>query len=252
MACRTIETAEAARDSIITESQNESVFVKPLNLGSLESVRNFSEEIKNSEEKIDFLINNAGVMAVPLTLTQDGFESHFGINHLGHFLLTNLLLDLLKKAESARIVTLSSKMAQMGSTDFSDINYEKRNYSPYMAYAQSKLANILFTDELSRRLEGSNVTAYSVHPGVVSTNLYRNQWKVTKVLMWPVHKLFMKTPAQGAATTLYCTLEKGIEKYSGKYFADSSLGTLPENCFDKDLAAKLWEKSEEMVGLKMI
>lgn len=249
MACRNTETAQIAKEFIVKETQNESVFVARLDLGSLDSIRNFSEEIKKSEEKIDFLINNAGVMAVPRSLTIDGFEQHFGINHLGHFLLTNLLLDRLKSAESARIVTLSSRMASNGSIDFSDLNYEKRSYGPYMAYSQSKLANVLFTSELARRLEGSNVTAYSVHPGVVSTELYRNQRKITKFFMWPVHKLFMKTPEQGTQTTLYCALEKGIEKHSGKYFADSKLGTLPSKCFDGDTAAKLWGVSEKMVGL---
>lgn len=249
MACRTMETAEAAKDFIIKESHNDNILVKHLNLGSLQSVRNFSEEIKNSEEKIDLLINNAGVMGVPKAFTEDGFESHFGINHLGHFLLTNLLLDHLRKSKSARIVTLSSKIAKMGSTDFSDINYENRKYSPYLVYAQSKLANILFTYELAQRLEGSNVTTYAVHPGVVSTNLYRNQCSITKVFMWPVHKLFMKTPEQGAATTLYCALQKDIEKDSGKYFADCQLSSLPRKCYDKKLATDLWEMSEKMVGI---
>lgn len=249
MACRNLETAKAAQESIIKESGNENVEVKRLDLGSLTSVNEFADEIVSSVEKIDYLINNAGVMSLPFTLTVDGFESHIGINHFGHFLLTLRLLDLVKKADCARIVNVSSMAGKAGKLRFDDIHFSKGSYWSYTAYAQSKLANMLFTFELAQRLADTNVTAYAVHPGVVDTPLYRNQWSISKVVMWPIKKLFMKTPEQGAETTLYCVLEEGIEKLSGKYFADSKLSSVPAKCENKDHALRLWNLSMKTVGL---
>jgi len=249
MGCRNQESGEEAKQAIITDSENENVILKKLDLGSFDSIRSFANEVIQEEVKIDILINNAGVMALPLGLTIDGFEKQFAINHLGHFLLTNLLLDLLKKSDAARIVTVSSKVAKVSTTNFDDINYENTRYAPYAAYAKSKLANILFTSELSRRMEGTNITTYSLHPGVVKTELYRDLHAITKAFLWPA-RLFMKTPEQGAATTLYCALEQGIEKYSGRYFADKKVENLPAKYTDKELATKLWEMSEEMTKLQ--
>lgn len=248
MAYRNIESAEKAKLSIISKSNNSNIIVKKLDLSSLQSVKDFANDINQTEEKIDILINNAGVMAIPLSLTENGFEKQFAVNHLGHFLLTKLLLKLLKNAESARVVVVASKIAKLGAIDFEDLHYKHRSYTPYSAYAQSKLANILFVSELSRRLEGTNVTVYSVHPGVVKSDLYRNQWRITKALMWP-GRIFMKTPEQGAATTLYCATEKNIEQYSGRYFAGSKLASLPRKCLDQDVARRLWEVSEKMVSV---
>ena len=249
MACRNLESAEKAKIEIIQECGNEDIVVKLLDLSSFDSIRKFSEEINACEAKLDILINNAGVMGVPYTLTKDGFESHFGINHLGHFLLTNLLIDLLKKSDSARIVVLTSVLAQFGSIHFDDLNFERKFYSAYGGYMQSKLANMLFTTELSRRLENTNVTVYAVHPGVVDSGIYRNQWPITKFFMLPFKKIFMKTTEQGAATTLYCALEEGIEKHSGKYFSGCKLSSVSSHSQNKDSALKLWNISEKYVGL---
>ena len=249
MGCRNQQSGEEAKQSIITDSKNDNIILKKLDLSSFESVRAFANEVMQEEERIDILVNNAGVMALPFGLTVDGFEKQFAINHLGHFLLTNLLLDLLKKSDAARVVVVASKMAKISTTNFDDINYENNRYSPYPAYARSKLANILFVSELSRRMEGTNVTTYSVHPGVVKTELYRDQRAITKAFMWPA-RFFMKTPEQGAATTLYCALEQGIEENSGRYFAGKKVESLPVKYTDKELAAKLWEMSEKMTKLQ--
>ncbi|XP_066923113.1 retinol dehydrogenase 11-like [Clytia hemisphaerica] len=249
MGCRNMETGKQAQEEIKKQSENENVVLKKLDLGSLQSVREFSEEVLKEEEKIDLLINNAGIMGTKFGLTVDGYEQQFAVNHLGHFLLTNLLLELLKKAESARVIVLASTYGKLGLPNFDDVNYEKTSYRPYKSYDRSKLANVLFANELARRLEGTNVTTYSVHPGVVKTELYRDQKSITKFFMAPF-RVFMKTPEQGAATTLYCALEEGIEQHSGLYFADSKLASFPGKGFDEESAKNLWELSEELVKLK--
>lgn len=249
MGCRNIETGKTAQEEIRSQSGNENVVLKNLDLSSLESVRKFAEEVRKEEEKIDLLINNAGVMGIEFGTTVDGYEKQFAINHLGHFLLTNLLLDLIKKAESGRIISVASRVASFGKTNFEDVNYERSSYGAFESYSRSKLANVLFANELSRRLEGTKVTAYSLHPGVVKTELYRNQGSVTKFLLAPA-RLFMKTPKQGAATTLYCALTDGIEKHSGKYFSGSKLTSFPSKGSDEEIAGKLWDLSEKLVGLK--
>ena len=145
-----------------------------LDLASLDSVREFAAKILEEEPRIDILINNAGVMAIPTrTLTQDGFEMQFGTNHLGHFLLTNLLLDRIKEAPSARIVNVASKGYLTGNLDFDNLNSEK-SYVPLVTYGTTKLANILFTRSLAKRLEGTGVTTNSLHPGVIMTELGRH------------------------------------------------------------------------------
>lgn len=173
MACRDPIKCEDARLEIIEKTKNENIFNRTLDLNSLESVRTFANNFLNEESKLDILINNAGVMATPKTLTKDGYEMQLGVNHLGHFLLTNLLLDTLKKSAPSRIVVVSSAIYIFGSINKVDLNSEKM-YSKVGAYSQSKLANILFTKELAKRLEGTNVTVNCCHPGVVKTELGRH------------------------------------------------------------------------------
>ena len=174
LACRSVERGEKAAVEVRKRSNNDNAVFCQLDLASLESVRKFASKILEEEPRIDILINNAGVMALPQrTLTIDGFEMQFGTNHLGHFLLTNLLLDRIKEAPSARIVNVSSGAHRQGKMDFDNLNSEK-SYVPWVAYGTSKLANILFTRSLAKRLEGTNVTANSLHPGVINTELARH------------------------------------------------------------------------------
>ena len=180
LACRDEKKATIAVDDIKKKTNNQNVIFKKLDLASLASVRQFSEEILQEEEHIDVLINNAGVMVPPYTLTEDGFELQFGVNHLGHFLLTNLLLDRIKQSTPSRIVNVSSLAHTMGYLDFNDMMWSKR-YQAQLAYGRSKLANIMFTCELSKRLEGTGVFVYSLHPGSIKTELIRHVisgWKV--------------------------------------------------------------------------
>ena len=174
LACRSLERGETAAVEVRKRSGNDNVVFVQLDLASLDSVRRFAAKILEEEPRIDILINNAGIMALPeRTLSQDGFEMQFAVNHLGHFLLTNLLLDRIKEAPSARIINVSSKGHIRGNLDFDNLNSEK-SYVPWVTYGTSKLANILFTRSLAKRLEGTGVTANSLHPGAIMTELGRH------------------------------------------------------------------------------
>ena len=170
MACRSVEKGEKAAVEVRKRSESDNVVFMQLDLASLTSVRQFAARVLEEEPRLDVLINNAGVMACPYTKTEDGFEMQFGVNHLAHFLLTNLLLDRLKEAPSARIVNVSSRGYTFGKINFNDLGSEQ-SYKPWGAYGQSKLANILFTSTLAKRLEGTSVTTNVLHPGMVRTNL---------------------------------------------------------------------------------
>lgn len=181
LACRNKEKGLKAVEDIRSASGNTNVEFRELDLASLASVRIFCQQILEEESHIDILINNAGVMACPYWKTEDGFEMQFGVNHLGHFLLTNLLLERLKQSPSARIVNVSSSAHKRCSRiNFDDINSTKQ-YDSFKAYAQSKLSNVLFTRSLARRLEGTSVTTNSLHPGVIRTELGRHFNKYLRV-----------------------------------------------------------------------
>merc|ERR1712045_789739 len=195
MLCRDMEKAEKVAAEIRDETKGD-VICHKLDLADLASVRECAEQLGNSLEKIDILINNAGIMACPQMKTKDGFEMQLGTNHIGHFLLTNLLMPQLKKAApSARIVNVSSMAHKPGQMNCEDLHYENTPYNRFTAYSQSKLANILFTKELARKGEGSGVTAYALHPGVIATDLGRHMEDMncfTK-MMWRCFAPLIKT-----------------------------------------------------------
>lgn len=251
MACRDLDKANSAAKEVQKESGNGEIFVKKLDLASIDSIKAFAEEILNSEAKLDILINNAGIMRCPHWKTKDGFEMQFGVNHLGHFLLTNLLIDLLKKSAPCRVVNVSSLAHKRGQINFNDLNWEKGTYSPGAAYAQSKLANVLFTRELARRLEGTGVTVNSLHPGAVHTELGRHLGvsKFVELLLSPIIWLVLKTPQQGAQTTIYCAVSKDLDGVSGQYFSDCAAKEPAEQAKDDGAAKKLWEVSASMLNL---
>ncbi|NWW54566.1 RDH14 dehydrogenase, partial [Pedionomus torquatus] len=200
--------------------------------------------------RLDVLINNAGVFQCPYMKTEDGFEMQFGVNHLGHFLLTNLLLGLLKNSAPSRIVVVSSKLYKYGEINFEDLNSEI-SYNKSFCYSRSKLANILFARELARRLEGTGVTVNSLHPGIVRTNLgrYVNIPLLAKPLFNLVSWAFFKTPLEGAQTSIYLASSPDVEGVSGKYFGDCKEEELLPKAMDDLVARKLWDISEVMVGL---
>lgn len=173
IACRDpVRGVEALKD-IQDKSESTNVYFLQLDLGQMESIRQFTKKFRSAEDQLHILINNAGIMACPRSQTRDGFEAQIGTNHLGHFLLTNLLLDLLKNSAPSRVITVSSLYHIFGFINKNDLNSEK-HYWRWLAYAQSKLANILFARELARRLEGTQVTSNALHPGCVNTDLTRN------------------------------------------------------------------------------
>lgn len=196
------------------------------------------------------LINNAGIYQCPYTKTEDGFEMQFGVNHLGHFLLTHLLLDLLKISAPSRIVVVSSKLYKYGQINFDDLNSEN-NYDKAFCYSQSKLANLLFTLELARRLEGTGVTVNALTPGIVRTRLGRHVQipLLAKPLFSLASMVFFKSPLEGAQTPLYLACSPEVEGVSGKCFADCKEEELLPKATDGQAAKKLWDISRRMVGL---
>ncbi|XP_055918966.1 retinol dehydrogenase 12 isoform X3 [Eupeodes corollae] len=250
MACRDPVRCEGARLEIIEKTKNENIFNRTLDLGSLESVRKFADKFLAEEPRLDILINNAGVMACPKGTTKDGFDLQLGTNHLGHFLLTNLLLDSLKQSAPSRIVVVSSAIYLFGKINKDDLNFEK-SYSKWGAYSQSKLANILFTVKLSELLHGSQVTVNCCHPGVVKTELSRHIISGrTKSLLQPITSFFFKSPEAGAQTSLRLALDPALEKSSGSYYFDTIRCPVLPKAKNKEMADYLWKVSEEMVGLR--
>lgn len=196
------------------------------------------------------LINNAGVYQCPYSRTEDGFEMQFGVNHLGHFLLTHLLLDLLKRSAPSHIVVVSSKLYKGGEINFDDLNSE-HGYDGASAYSRSKLANLLFTLELSRRLEDTGVTVNALTPGIVRTNLGRHVHVplLAKPLVSLASWALLKSPEEGARTSVYLACSPDVEGVRGKCFADCQEQKLLPKATDEDMAKKLWDISEVMVGI---
>jgi len=258
LACRSMQRGEEAaadiRQQLETKENDKNVFAMKLDLSSLSSVREFVEEFKKNEKRLDILVNNAGVAFIPQSKTEDGFETTFGINHLGHFLLTNLLLDILKQSAPSRIVTVSSNAhySFCDAIQFDDLMSEKK-YSGEFVYGQSKLANILFSRHLGRLLEGTGVTTYSLHPGVINTEIFRNlDPEKNPIITFNVKVLGMflfKDITQGAQTQICCAIDPTLENETGKYYKDC-VETEPSSAAQDDETAKrLWDVSAKLVKL---
>ena len=216
-------------------------------LASLEQVRGLAGRL-GGLERIDVLINNAGLMLGERRTTPDGLEHVFALNHLAPFLLTSLLLNRLTASAPARIVTVSSGAHAGGRIDFDDLQGE-RSYSGQRAYSQSKLANVMFTYELARRLDGTGVTATVCHPGVVRTSFGAEDQAAHFAVMIRVARLFMKTPAQGAATPLYLASSPEVEGVTGRYYASRKPKASSKASYDTVAAARLWQASAGLAGL---
>ena len=262
-------TKLAAAADGIAEETGAQVDTLVCDLASLASVRGGAKEANERFDKIDLLINNAGVMACPLARTADGFEMQFGTNHLGHFLLTNLLMPLIEKGEASRIVNLSSRGHHIDGVHFDDPNYERREYRKWPAYGQSKTANILFSVGLENRLADRGVHAYALHPGGIHTNLARHMSEEDKAeLRERVRKAAeesgqepqgFKTIPQGAATTCWVATTDELTDSGGLYCEDchvadqddeDPMGGVRSYAIDADNAERLWTMSEELVGEK--
>lgn len=252
MACRNLTRAEAAAEEIRRSTGNGNVVIWHLNLASLYSVREFAKEFLATEERLDILINNAGVMMCPKWITEDGYEMQLAVNHLGHFLLTNLLLKMLKSSAPSRVVNVSSIAHAGGKIEFDDLFFDKRPYNSLVSYRQSKLANVLFSKELARQMRGDGVSSYSLHPGVIRTELGRHveSWyPLMKTVLSLPSILLMKTPWQGAQTSIYCAVTEGLESKSGCYFSDCAVREPASEGKDDEVAQRLWKESARLVGL---
>jgi retinol dehydrogenase-14 len=239
-------TEGAAREIRAAGGGQVDVFVA--DLSSQSEVRRLADEVLQSLPRIDVPVNNVGGYWDTRHVTADGLERTFVLNHLAPFLLTNLLLDRLKHSAPARVVTVSSNAQAMGRIDFDDLQGE-RSYSGSKAYNQSKLANVLFTYELARRLQASAVTANALHPGVVSTSFGAEDPGGVQRLFVPFARPFMKTPAQGAATSIHLAFSPDLEQVSGRYFANSKPKRSSKRSYDEAAAARLWQVSADLVSL---
>ena len=258
LAVRNPEKGNAALARIVAASPKADVTLQELDLGSLASVRRAADALRSKYPRIDLLINNAGVMWTPKQLTEDGFELQFGTNHLGHFALTGLLLDHLLPVRGSRVVTVSSFGHRIrAAIHFDDLQWERR-YDRIAAYGQAKLANLLFTYELQRRLAagGAPTIAVAAHPGGSNTELTRNIptiFKPAVAVLWP---LVSQSPAMGALPTLRAATDPGVE--GGQYYGPDGLGeqrghpkvvNSSAQSHDEELAGRLWTVSEELTGV---
>ena len=248
MLCRNKTRGEEALKEVRALSGNDSVELMLADLGSQKSIENFCMEFKKKHQRLDVLINNAGVILPGRHETVDGYELQFGVNHLGHFLLTNRLLDLLIASAPARIVNVSSGAHKGGKIHFGDVNL-KKNYTVWRAYAQSKLAIVLFTYELAERLKGTGVTANCLHPGAVASSMGINRDTGFGTFITGILKPFFQTSKQGAETTIYLATSQDVDGITAKYFYRKKPIASSKRSYDKVAAKKLWDLSESMTNL---
>lgn len=261
MACRNVEKAELARNQILKQIPNAELVIIKLELNKLSSVRSFAQEYLQNYESLDLLINNAGIMIPPYAITEDGYESQFQVNYLSHFLLTGLLLPLLEKTPKSRIVNLSSNAHKNGKINFNDLQFKKK-YSAFAAYAQSKLACLMFTFELQRRLEkkGSNTIAVGSHPGVSVTNLGQHIPKWVNLIFGRLFRVLMTQPASnGAEPSIYAALGSDIQ--GGDYIGPDGWGEWrgkPKKvqgialAHNEEQARQLWDISEKLATIEYL
>jgi NAD(P)-dependent dehydrogenase (short-subunit alcohol dehydrogenase family) len=258
MACRNFGKAEDAKLMIKKINPKAKLHVLELDLSNMNSVRKFAEEFTEKYNRLDFLINNAGIMMPPFSLTKDGFESQLATNYVGHFLLTKLLFPIIKDTPAARIVSLSSLAHKWHEIQFDDINF-KKSYNKRHAYSQSKLACLMFGIELDKRLKVANIDAMSLsaHPGISDTNLTSSMPKVFHFLVTKVGSLLLQSAKDGAQPQLYAAL--GTDITGGEYTGPDGKGEMKGDAVkvrprslakNKEVAERLWDKTEEMLGEK--
>jgi Dehydrogenases with different specificities (related to short-chain alcohol dehydrogenases) len=248
MVCRSKEKGLIVLNRIKEKTRNPHIELIMADFSSQKDIRRAANEIKAHYPVIDVLINNAGAINDQRTETIDGYETTFATNHLGYFLFTNLLLDNLKAAPKARIVNVASEAQRMGKINFDDLQ-TKNGYTPMKAYSQSKLANIIFTFELAKRLKGTNITANCLHPGVVNTNFGKELKGFTGIL-FKLLSPFMRNADKGAETSIWLTTAPELEGISGKYYSNKKEIKSQPASYDAGIQKKLWEISEQMTNVK--
>ncbi len=248
MVCRDPARGEAARAEIANASHHDNIDLLIGDLASQRQVRRVAADIRGRYDRLDVLVNNAGAMNTTRTLSEDGIETTWAVNHLAYFLLTNELLDLVRASAPARIVSVSSRAHSRARINFDDVGGE-RAFNAYAIYGQSKLANVLFTYELARRLEGSGVTATCLHPGVVATGFGHNNrsdfyGRAFGAVLTAIRP-FLVSPERGAETSIHLAASPEVEGVTGKYFANMKPVKSSPVSYDEEVAARLWQLSEE-------
>ena len=241
---RNMEKGEALREEIISETGNKSIELMSCDLASLDSIRSFAKSFLTKYDQLHLLVNNAGLWESKRKESSDGIEMNFAVNHLAPFLMTNLLLDVIKKSAPARIINVSSTAHKYAKMNFDDLEGEKR-WDSMKSYAQSKLSNIFFTRKLARELEGTGVTVNCLHPGVVSTNLFDNMPGFFR----RIFGLFMISSEKGAETSIFLATSPEVENISGAYFKKKKRAKTTRHAEDMKAADILWEVSKEYCGL---
>ena len=247
MVCRNRERGEPALAEIKAKSGNDAVALMTADFESQQQIRDLADAYKRAHDRLDVLINNAGLYLSERHETEDGIESTWAVNHLAPFLLTNLLLDVIKASAPARIVTVASDAHRAGRLDFDDLEM-KEKYRWIAAYAQSKLANVMFTYELARRLDGSGVTATVMHPGTVATGIWNRNKNVLNALL-RLFKPFYMSPKKSAEAVVRLAVASDVEGGSGTYFDRMNEAQSSDASHDTEDAARLWQISKQMTGL---
>ncbi len=244
MSARNRAQGEQVKDQIIAKTGNKRVRLLVADLSSFQGVVGLCEAFRAEYQKLDVLVNNAGIFLTDYRETSDGIETQWMVNHLAPYLLTRRLLDLLKNAQEARIINVSSKAHLRGRIDFNNLNGNGK-YDGLTAYSQSKLANILFTKELAHRLAGTHVSSFALHPGVVNTHIGNKNSGGWMSWAWKLGKPFMISPAKGAQTIVYLATEPQLAGLNGLYFVNSRPHPSSADSTDRELSNKLWKVSEE-------
>ena len=247
---RNRERGEAALEEIRRKAGSENVSLMLADLAVQSEVRGLAKKVRENHDRLDVLVNNAGVVLTERTETPDGLEATLAVNHLAPFLLTNLLLDLLIKSAPSRVITVSSEARRGAKIDFDDLQSE-RNYRGFPVYGMTKLANILFTYELAERLRESGVVANCVHPGAVNTNFAQNN-RGPMTLLFRAFKPFMRSPEKGADTIVYLAIAPEAGWMTGKYLADRKVISSAEEPHDVLGRKRLWEESAKLTDLEKV
>ena len=248
MVCRSRERGETAQTEIAAASGSQDLDLLIADLSSQGSIRKLAETLTSRYPRLHVLVNNAGAITPRRRLTVDGIETQFAVNHLAPFLLTNLLLDTLKESAPARIVTVASQVHSKSPLDLADLRSDL-DYTPSQVYRKTKLANILFTYELARRLEGTGIAANCLHPGVIATKLLDDYMGGSRDAGFGSGESFGDSPEQGADVVLHVATSPEIEGVSGKYFYDNAVRETAPVTYDEDHARRLWEISADLTGL---
>jgi len=246
---RSLQKCQSTVASIQQDTGNPAVSFIQTDLSAISQIHSLVKKFKEQHIRLDILVNNAGGFFMARTLTTDGYEMTFALNHLSYFMLTLLLLDLLKSSAPARIVNVASDSHMNEHLNFDDLQFN-RMYNPVHAYGRSKLANVLFTYELARRLTDSGVTANALHPGAVATNIWNRPMPWLKFLMEPLMRRVAITPQEGAKTSIYLATSPEVEGVTGKYFVKCKPRQSNPASYDVTAAKRLWEISLKMVNLE--